>query len=942
MLNYSTINTRPSARRGAIKGILGALFFAATFMLQAQAATPSPAMIEQLKKLPAAEQQALARQYGFDLNLILNASQPAQPLQNQQQNLQPGQMPNDEVSSTPKKPEPAKDELKRFGLSMFDPAFSTFAPTGIMPVPDSYILGPDDTLQLNLFGKINQQRQLVINRDGDVFIDELGSVNVAGLTFNQASRLLEQRVKNGLIGVDAAISMGQLRTINIFIAGEAKRPGNYSVPALTSITQALFIAGGVSDIGSLRDIRVNRQDKQVSRFDLYQLLLRGDASNDVHLQNGDVVFVSSLSALAEVHGKVRRPAIFELLPGDTLQTLIDMAGGVTEKGYERAVTLERFDANKTKTLMNIDLTTAQNQKLAAHAGDVLRILQTSNRPQNQITLAGAVVRPGFYAWENNMRVTDLIRSIWTDLHVSVDLDYALIIRQETINAPLRVLQFNLGKAVIQQDTRHNLVLQANDKLIVFHHGNESYQREQLNTRLRETLQQRLESPLEERWLLNTNLANDAFALITEETTAKATSAVAQMRIRDNISGTTPVVVNEPEPFTTEALKMRQDAELNQVITALMQQLYLDQTSLALTPHLTRQELLFPILQQLRSRARSGNNLQIVTVTGEVKVPGEYPLAEGAQAEELILAAGGLKDSANLARAELTRFNANTTTSNALKVEHIDVVLDDESSQSASIALNSRDTLNVFAIPDWNVRRVVEIRGEVTFPGSYPVQRGEKLSDVIKRAGGLTPAAFSQGAVFVRDQVKEAQAIQVRKLIEQLRADVASRALSAERASISPQDAVAMVRELEKQTTIGRLVIDLPQIVRGAPEADLDVEHGDILYIPRQNQVITVIGEVQHAGSHRFQADKGLDYYLSQAGGLRKRADGDRIYVIRADGSVYVPERSRWFNAANQQLAAGDTVIVPLDTEYRDSLSLWTQVTQILYQSAVALAAIASL
>lgn len=938
MLNFSTINTRLFAGHSAIKGLFGTLLFTATLCLTAQAATPSPAMIEQLRSLPVAEQQALARQYGFDLNLILNSSQPTQQLQNQPTTLQPAQPQNEEPSAITKKAEPVSTELKRFGLNMFDPTFSSFAPTGIMPVPDSYILGPDDTLQLNLFGKINQQRQLVINRDGDVFIDELGSLNVAGLTFNQASRMLEQRVKNGLIGVDAAISMGQLRTINIFIAGEAKRPGNYSVPALTSITQALFVAGGVSDIGSLRDIRVNRQGKQISRFDLYQLLLKGDASNDIHLQNGDVVFVSSLSALAEVHGKVRRPAIFELLPGDTLQTLIDMAGGVTEKGYERSVTLERFDANKTKTLMNIDLTSTQNQKLAAQAGDVLRILQTSNRPQNQITLAGAVVRPGFYAWENNMRVTDLIRSIWTDLHVSVDLDYALIIRQETINAPLRVLQFNLGKAVIQQDAKHNLALQANDKLIVFHHGNESYQREQLNTRLRETLQQRLESPLEERWLLNTNLATEAFALITQETTALATASVAQMRIRDNISDATPNVVTEPEPFSAEALKMRQDAELNQVISALMQQLYLDQSSLALTPHLTRQELLYPILQQLRSRARSGNSLQIVTVSGEVKVPGEYPLAEGAHSEDLIFAAGGLKDSANLARAELTRFNA----LNGANVQHVDVSLTDDVTNSSTIALSSRDTLNVFAIPDWNVRRVVEIRGEVTFPGSYPVQRGEKLSDVIKRAGGLTPAAFTQGAVFVREQVRETQAIQVRKLIEQLRADVASRALSAERASISPQDAVAMVRELEKQTTIGRLVIDLPQIVRGAPEADLDVEHGDILYIPRQNQVITVIGEVQHASSHRFQADKGLDYYVSQAGGLRKRADADRIYVIRADGSVYVPERSRWFNAASQQLAAGDTVIVPLDTEYRDNLGLWSQVTQILYQSAVALAAIASL
>ncbi|CAM5217136.1 hypothetical protein [Alishewanella longhuensis] len=146
-----------------------------------------------------------------------------------------------------------------------------------------------------------------------------------------------------------------------------------------------------------------------------------------------------------------------------------------------------------------------------------------------------------------MRVTDLISSIWTDLHVSVDLDYALIIRQETINAPLRVLQFNLGKAVIQQDTRHNLVLQANDKLIVFHHGNER-KSEQLNTRLRETLQQRLESPLGERWLLNTNLANDAFALISKESTGRVSGAVAQMRIRDNISVRTPAAVSEPDPL----------------------------------------------------------------------------------------------------------------------------------------------------------------------------------------------------------------------------------------------------------------------------------------------------------------------------------------------------------------------------------------------------------
>ncbi|MDP5190716.1 SLBB domain-containing protein, partial [Rheinheimera baltica] len=239
-------------------------------------------------------------------------------------------------------------------------------------------------------------------------------------------------------------------------------------------------------------------------------------------------------------------------------------------------------------------------------------------------------------------------------------------------------------------------------------------------------------------------------------------------------------------------------------------------------------------------------------------------------------------------------------------------------------------------------RIVEIRGEVSFPGRYPVRNGETLSSVIARAGGLNNGAFIEGAVFTREMIKEREKLQMNKLAEQLKADVATRALSAEKSLVNPADAIAMVNELQKQEPVGRFVVDLPAIVSGNDSADLEVEHGDILYVPRKNTAITVVGEVQHASSHRFKDGMSLEYYLEQAGGFRKRADESGIYVIRADGSVMLPSSNRWFAVTSEQLTPGDTIVVPLDTEYKDSLSLWTQVTQIFYQSAVALAAISSL
>lgn len=926
------------------------LLSAVVIVTPASAVTPSPAMIEQLKQLPRAEQERLAKEYGFDLNQLNQLNQnntsgtdnknqqgmqltPKQRALNEQQQLDLQLEQKDEEDEGP----------KRFGMNLFDSEISTFAPTATIPVPDSYILGPDDTIKLQLYGKVNAQYDLTVTREGELQIPELGNLSIAGLTFNETKNLVQNHVKQSLLGVEAAVSMGTLRTINIFVAGEAKHPGSYTVSALTSVTQALFIAGGVSDIGSLRDIRVQRSGSQVASFDLYDLLLRGNARQDVHLQNGDVVFIAPVRAIAEVRGEVRRPALFEVTSADTLSSLLAMAGGVKEGGYQQSAVLERFNQQSVRTLKNIDLTDKANSSLAVKSGDVLRIGLASPRIENRITVAGAVVRPGVFAWYEGIRVNNLLGSIWSDLHITVDLDYALILRETNKQGDLAVLQFDLGDAISQPDSVHNVALNAGDTLLIFHYGNTTFNRAALNKQLSETLKARFELPEMERWLANENLADEAFASVLADTADANSTIIAEHIINDNISQRVAQSElqsdDELVPFSYEALVIEQQKALQQTMQSQLNQVLYDPALLPLSQHLTRRELLYPVLDRLKRQARNGQVPQIVNVQGEVLAGGEYPLAQNAGVAQLIYAAGGLKDSAHLGRAELTRISASNLDQAGVEVQHLDIALQQVLSGEQNISLHSRDTLNIFAIPDWNMQRSVEIRGEVKFPGRYTVQRGESLSSLIKRAGGLTGRAFASGAVFTREQVRERETLQMRKLIEQLRADVASRALSAEKSLISPADAVAMIKEIEKQQPVGRLVIDLPSIVAENPAADINVENGDVLYIPRHNSAITVVGEVQHASSHRFSDNKSLEYYLQQAGGFRKRADEDRVYVIRADGSVMLPQQNSWFSVARDELSPGDTIVVPLDTEYKDSLSLWSQVTQIFYQSAVALAAI---
>jgi polysaccharide export outer membrane protein len=299
-------------------------------------------MLEQFKQLPKAEQERIARQYGIDPSMISGSSNNSVNVTNPNV-VEPRQNQINQQSDTAKKNEfdfkqdSDKNELKRFGYEMFAGEPTTFAPVKDVPVPSDYMVGPGGVINVQLYGKESNEYSLTINRDGTVQIPDLGPVSVAGLSFSDLRQELSKRIKQQMIGIESNITMAELRSIRIFIAGDAYKSGSYTVSSLSTITQALFVAGGINEIGSLRNVQVKRSGRLIGSFDLYDLLLRGDASGDINLRFGDVVFIPSIGGLVSVADEVQHPAIYELKKNETIADVINMAAGIKQGAYPRSV-----------------------------------------------------------------------------------------------------------------------------------------------------------------------------------------------------------------------------------------------------------------------------------------------------------------------------------------------------------------------------------------------------------------------------------------------------------------------------------------------------------------------------------------------------------------------------------------------------------------------------
>lgn len=907
------------------------------------AMTPSSEQIAQFKKLPKSQQEALAKQYGVDISQLEQMMNPIQDkglnTNNRQQSTIKARSIDYSQASQRNLDDPRysnNGELKPFGYNVFAGKPTTFTPVDDLPVPNNYLLGVGDQIQIQTYGKLNQQQSLTISRNGSIQFPSLGPIYVAGQTFEQAKTFIETSVKQQILGVEVSVNMGALRTSQVAVFGDAFQPGSYNVNAFSTATQVLKAAGGIDTVGSLRNIEIRRNNKVIQKLDLYKFLVSGDTSGDIRLESGDAIFIPARGSSIYIRGEVVRPAIYETIKGESLSTVLMSAGGLTADAYQESISIRRKTSGGVK-VFNLDMNTAKGQQFKVEDGDEIVAQTKASYFTRDIAIRGAVIRPGVYEYSEGDRITDVFKTIDGSLNANADLTYALVIREINPHRDIKVLQFNLGQAISNPSSKENLSLQPRDQILVFsgeldadfwygegqNKTREDWQNEQLAKNLadqqRELMLQQLamnQAGQQTRQQVRGNNSTN----INAQQTANQFGVVGQQDENEIAEAGTNQTSSRDHGSNLKLKDLEKKEE--------QQEIDFD----------SRENLLEPVIKRLIQQASLGSNVQIVEVRGAVKFPGIYPLAEGSQLADLVIAGGGLRESAYEFTGELSRVES---AQGLFNIQHqrinVDAIL--QGNKEQNLTLVSKDRLNIFTKPEWREDYAVELLGEVTFPGTYTFKRGETIADIIQRAGGVTEYAYPQGAIFSRESLRIQEGERMKLLNRQLRQEIASLTLrrqsSSARYTSSPAEAMAIADQLGNTEPVGRMVINLNEILEGEQQADVLLENKDKIYIPPLRKVVSVIGEVQYSSSHVFNDRLTLEDYLNRSGGAKRQADVERMYVIRANGSVMLPNNSFWFSRSNEDLEPGDTIVVPIDSDYLDSLSAWTSATQILYQVGVA-------
>ena len=358
----------------------------------------------------------------------------------------------------------------------------------------------------------------------------------------------------------------------------------------------------------------------------------------------------------------------------------------------------------------------------------------------------------------------------------------------------------------------------------------------------------------------------------------------------------------------------------------------------------RDRIVEPLLAEVQRQSDPQDPAGVVYVDGFVNAPGAYPLERGMRISDLLRAGGGLQDLAYANGAELTRHSVGDGEARHTEILQIDLARLRAGDAASDIEIRPYDALHIKATPEWGRTEFVELRGELKFPGRYQIRRGDTLGALITRAGGLTPLAFPRGAVFTREDLKHRERDELDRLETRLQSELAALSLQAAQTDPNASQAMAagqgLLSQLRNTKPVGRLVIDVAAVLRsrGAGDGDVTLRDGDLLVVPRATEEVMVLGEVQNATSHLYRPGMTRDGLIALSGGFTPRADRKRAYVVRADGSVVVALSGR--GSGDPAVAAGDTVVVPIDAEKMRPLPMWTAITTIIYNLAIAATAIA--
>ena len=675
-----------------------------------------------------------------------------------------------------------------FGRDIFNRKDLSFEPNMNIATPQNYRLGPGDAVNIDIYGASQKSEQTTVSPDGDVVIEGFGPVQVSGLTVAEANARLRSTLGSRYSSSRVRLTVGQTRTIMVNVMGEVKRPGTYTLSAFASVFHALYMAGGINDLGTLRNIKVYRQNKLVTVVDIYDYILNGKLTGNVRLADNDVVVVGAYDCLVNLTGKVKRPMYYEMKRSESVGTLLKYAGGFAGDAYTKAVRVVR-KTGREYSVFNVDEFDFNTFHLADE--DSVSVDSILPRFSNMVEVKGAVFRPGMY------QVGGSINSVRT-------------------------------------------------------------------------------------------LIEHAEGITEEAFTARA--VMHRMR---------PDRTLEVIPVDVEGIMSGKVADIP-----------LQKNDVLFVP--TKGEM----MQQ-----------QTVTIHGEVMYPGIYKFAANETLEDLVLQAGGLKESASTTKVDVARRIINPK---ALSTESVisrtytfalkdGFVIDGE----AGFTLQPFDEVYVRKSPGYNVQKNIAVQGQVMFAGTYTLtSKNERLSDAIKRAGGVTDLAYIRGARLER-RITPDERLRMETVLR-LAEMQSGKKDSVEKKRLDLGDTYYVGIELEKA------------LAEPGGDADLVLREGDKLIVPEYNGTVKISGNVMYPNTVAYEKGRRPAWYINQAGGFGNRAKKSNTYIIYMNGTVARVGH-------NAKIRPGCEIVVPTKPEGNGkALTQWLSVGTTVAGLATLIAAIANL
>ena len=776
--------------------------------------------------------------------------------------------------------------LERFGLDVFrngTPDSGSYPMD--LPVGPDYVVGPGDGLAIDLWGGVAQRLYRTVDREGRLSLPEVGPVLVSGRTMSEVQQTVQHVLRTQYRDVSADISLSRLRTVRVYVVGNVAHPGAYDISSLSTPLNALFAAGGCTIEGSLRSLKHFRGKELIETIDAYDLLLRGVRADLKRLENGDTLLVSPIGPQVTVEGMVRRPAIYELQGEKNLADVLDLAGGILPAAALRHIEVQRLEAHQKRTMLSLDIPESvdaaslakQLEAFAMQSGDVVHIFPIAPYSQDVIYLQGHVLRPGRYSFQPGMKLTDIVSS-QADLLPEPAGVYAEIIRLNAPDYRPSVESFSLAAALANPAAAP--ALQPLDTVRIF----SRYEFE--------------EPP--SVWVGGEVRHSGAYR----------TSGDAHLRDAIYLAGN---VTSDAYLDTAQLIRNSKDGSLNILSINL-------RNALAGDP-------LDNIILQPRDRIVVHRNPAKVDppsvfIKGEVAKPGRYLLTTNLRVQDLLRLAGGLKRSAFAESADLTRYSLGILKEKIGEHREVSIAAALAGDVAEDLPLRDGDILTVRQLPGWNdIGASITVTGEAGHPGTYGIRPGERLSSVLKRAGGFRPTAYPAAAVLEREEVRKLQEKNKEDLIRRVEQEGAAAKISfneSPKDQLDLQQAALQQRQrvlegLRNMPVNGRLVINLrANLAEFSNSAgDIEVRAGDRIYIPKRPGFVTVVGQVYNSNALTFQPRKSARWYLERAGGATHLADRNAIFIVRASGSVVSGKGGLWSGGAlSSQVGPGDTIVVP--------------------------------